>query len=105
MYIHDSAKVLYTSKDVEENSSSNSEEFETLITNSYVTDLEIYNKNPLTYMEKIKTQIQEMDKMEEMDKNEEMDKTEEIDKMDKNEGVDEIDKLDKKSRNVLLVFF
>ena len=48
VYIHDSAKVLYTSKDVEENSSSNSEEFETLITNSYVTDLEIYNKNPLT---------------------------------------------------------
>ena len=48
VYIHDSAKVLYTSKDVEENKGSNSEEFETLITNSYVTDLEIYNKNPLT---------------------------------------------------------
>ena len=45
VYIHDSAKVLYTSKDVEENSSSNSEEFETLITNSYVTDLEIYSIN------------------------------------------------------------
>jgi hypothetical protein len=48
VFIHDSAKVLYTSKDVDENTSSNSEEFETLITNSYVTDLEIYNKNPLT---------------------------------------------------------
>ena len=48
VFIHDSAKVLYTSKDVEENAGSNSEEFETLITNSYVTDLEIYNKNPLT---------------------------------------------------------
>ena len=48
VFIHDSAKVLYTSKDVDENSGSNSEEFETLITNSYVTDLEIYNKNPLT---------------------------------------------------------
>lgn len=48
VFIHDSAKVLYTSKDVDENSNSNSEEFETLITNSYVTDLEIYNKNPLT---------------------------------------------------------
>lgn len=48
VYIHDSAKVLYTSKDVVENKGSNAEEFETLITNSYVTDLEIYNKNPLT---------------------------------------------------------
>lgn len=48
VFIHDSAKVLYTSKDVDENTDSNSEEFETLITNSYVTDLEIYNKNPLT---------------------------------------------------------
>ena len=48
VFIHDSAKVLYTSKDVDENTGSNSEEFETLITNSYVTDLEIYNKNPLT---------------------------------------------------------
>ena len=48
VYIHDSAKVLYTSKDVVENMGSNAEEFETLITNSYVTDLEIYNKNPLT---------------------------------------------------------
>ncbi len=40
--------MLYTSKDVVENKGSNAEEFETLITNSYVTDLEIYNKNPLT---------------------------------------------------------
>ena len=40
MFIH--------SKDVIDPVNSNGEEFETLITNSYVTDLEIYNKNPLT---------------------------------------------------------
>lgn len=48
IYIHDSVKCLYTSKDVEENTTPDQEEFETLITNSYVTDLNIYNKNPLT---------------------------------------------------------
>ena len=48
VFIHEKAKCLYTSKDVIDPVNSNGEEFETLITNSYVTDLEIYNKNPLT---------------------------------------------------------
>lgn len=48
VFVHKLAKCLYTSKDVIDEIDSNGEEFETLITNSYVTDLEIYNKNPLT---------------------------------------------------------
>ena len=50
LYMHDNAKCLYTSKDVDESKakSGTPEEFESLITNSYVTELTIYNKNPLT---------------------------------------------------------
>ena len=50
LYMHDNAKCLYTSKDIDEDSvnSGNPEEFESLITNSYITELTIYNKNPLT---------------------------------------------------------
>jgi len=50
LYMHDNAKCLYTSKDVDESkvNGGTPEEFESLITNSYVTELNIYNKNPLT---------------------------------------------------------
>ena len=50
LYMHDNAKCLYTSKDVDESKakSGTPEEFESLITNSYVTELTIYNTNPLT---------------------------------------------------------
>ena len=50
LYMHDNAKCLYTSKDVDESKANGGtpEEFESLITNSYVTELTIYNKNPLT---------------------------------------------------------
>jgi hypothetical protein len=50
LYMHDNAKCLYTSKDIDEDSvnSGTPEEFESLITNSYITELTIYNKNPLT---------------------------------------------------------
>ena len=44
LYMHDNAKCLYTSKDVDESKakSGTPEEFESLITNSYVTELTIY---------------------------------------------------------------
>lgn len=50
LYMHDNAKCLYTSKDIDESNlnSGTPEEFESLITNSYITELTIYNKNPLT---------------------------------------------------------
>jgi hypothetical protein len=50
LYMHDNAKCLYTSKDIDEDkaNSGTPEEFESLITNSYVTELSIYNQNPLT---------------------------------------------------------
>jgi hypothetical protein len=50
LYMHDNAKCLYTSKDIDETkiNSGTPEEFESLITNSYITELTIYNTNPLT---------------------------------------------------------